>query len=158
MGTTCLERSICRFARLDIDPAALTWRRVLDINDRFLRAVTVGQGPNEKGHERQTGFDITVASEIMAVLALTTGLQDMRQRLGDMVIGNSRAGMWGMGGLHNFVGSNRLFGNGPAGPYHRAAGHAAAPGRHGHWKQLSRHMWHSSLGVWQAVSLKCMCC
>lgn len=81
-----------RFARLDIDPASVTWRRVMDINDRFLRSVTVGKGPNEKGHERETGFDITVASEIMAVLALTTSLPDMRQRLGDMVIGNSRAG------------------------------------------------------------------
>lgn len=64
----------------------------MDINDRFLRSVTVGKGPNEKGHERDTGFDITVASEIMAVLALTTSLPDMRQRLGDMVIGNSRSG------------------------------------------------------------------
>eukprot|EP00884_Botryococcus_braunii_P019126 jgi/Botrbrau1/5898/Bobra.0366s0076.1 len=81
-----------RFARLDIDPAAVTWRRVMDINDRFLRTVAVGKGPNEKGHERETGFDITVASEIMAVLALTTGLEDMRRRLGDMVIGNSRSG------------------------------------------------------------------
>lgn len=50
------------------------------------------QGPNEKGMERQTGFDIAVASEIMAVLALTTSLADMRCRLGAMVIGNSRAG------------------------------------------------------------------
>lgn len=50
------------------------------------------QGPNEKGQERGTGFDIAVASEVMAVLALTTGLADMRTRLGDMVIGNSKAG------------------------------------------------------------------
>ena len=50
------------------------------------------QGPNEKGQERKTGFDIAVASEVMAVLALTTSLADMRKRLGDMVIGNSKSG------------------------------------------------------------------
>jgi formate--tetrahydrofolate ligase len=81
-----------RFARLDIDPASITWRRVIDVNDRFLRKITVGQGPEEKGMVRETGFDISVASEIMAVLALTTSLADMRERLGRMVIGNSKAG------------------------------------------------------------------
>ncbi len=82
-----------RFARLDIDPDSITWRRVTDTNDRFLRGITVGEGPAEKGHERETGFDITVASEIMAILALTTSLEDMRERLGRMVIGTSRAGV-----------------------------------------------------------------
>ncbi|KAI3696998.1 hypothetical protein L6452_29688 [Arctium lappa] len=81
-----------RFARLDIDPGTITWRRVMDVNDRFLRKITVGQGPDEKGMVRETGFDISVASEIMAVLALTNSLSDMRERLGKMVIGNSRAG------------------------------------------------------------------
>jgi methylenetetrahydrofolate dehydrogenase (NADP+)/methenyltetrahydrofolate cyclohydrolase/formyltetrahydrofolate synthetase/formate--tetrahydrofolate ligase len=81
-----------RFARLDIDPATITWRRVLDTCDRMLREITIGQGPEEKGMTRVTGFDITVASEIMAVLALTTSLADMRERLGRMVIGSSRAG------------------------------------------------------------------
>ncbi|KAG9139295.1 hypothetical protein Leryth_011294 [Lithospermum erythrorhizon] len=81
-----------KFARLDIDPETITWRRVMDVNDRFLRKITVGQGPEEKGMVRETGFDIAVASEIMAVLALTTSLSDMRERLGKMVIGNSRAG------------------------------------------------------------------
>ena len=84
------ERS--RFARLDIDPASITWRRVLDTSDRMLRQITIGQGPDEKGMTRVTGFDITVASEIMAVLALTTGLADLRDRLGRMVIGTNRAG------------------------------------------------------------------
>src|SRR5271155_1379167 len=84
------ERS--RFARLDIDPATITWRRVLDTSDRMLRQITIGQGPEEKGRTRVTGFDITVASEIMAVLALTTDLRDMRDRLGRMVIGTDRAG------------------------------------------------------------------
>lgn len=87
---TAEERS--RFARLDIDPDSITWRRVVDTNDRFLRGITIGQGPQEKGFERKTGFDITVASEIMAILALTTGLADMRERLGRMVIGTNRRG------------------------------------------------------------------
>jgi methylenetetrahydrofolate dehydrogenase (NADP+) / methenyltetrahydrofolate cyclohydrolase / formyltetrahydrofolate synthetase len=84
------ERS--RFARLDIDPDSLTWRRVVDTNDRFLREITVGQGPEEKGRTRQTGYDITVASEIMAILALTTDLADMRERMGRIVIGTNKAG------------------------------------------------------------------
>ena len=65
---------------------------MLDINDRFLRQITVGQSPTEKGMTRETGFDIAVASEIMAVLALTTDLADMRRRLGDMVVANSKSG------------------------------------------------------------------
>jgi formyltetrahydrofolate synthetase len=84
------ERS--RFARLDIDPESITWRRVLDTNDRMLRQITIGQGPEEKGFTRSTGFDIAVASEIMAVLALATDLKDMRDRLGRMVIGSNKAG------------------------------------------------------------------
>ena len=80
------------FARLEVDPATITWRRVLDVNDRFLRKVTVGQAATEKGKERETGFDISVASEIMAVLALTDSLPDMRARLGKMVLARSRAG------------------------------------------------------------------
>ena len=81
-----------RFARLDIDPANITFRRVVDTNDRLLRTITVGQGPEEAGNERQTGFDITVASEIMAILALTKDLADMRDRMGNIVIGTSKAG------------------------------------------------------------------
>jgi formyltetrahydrofolate synthetase len=89
-GLTPEERA--RFARLDIDPATITWRRVMDTSDRMLRQITIGQGPEEKGMTRATGFDISVASEIMAVLALTTGLADMRERLGRMVIGASHGG------------------------------------------------------------------
>ncbi|KAJ6502545.1 formate--tetrahydrofolate ligase-domain-containing protein [Mycena sanguinolenta] len=83
---------ITRFARLDVDPDTITWNRVLDTNDRFLRKITVGRGAAEKGHERETGFDIAVASECMAVLALTTGLEDMRTRLGAMVVATSKQG------------------------------------------------------------------
>jgi formyltetrahydrofolate synthetase len=89
-GLTPEERA--RFARLDIDSATITWRRVMDTSDRMLRQITIGQGPEEKGMTRVTGFDIAVASEIMAVLALTTGLADMRDRLGRMVIGTSLGG------------------------------------------------------------------
>ncbi len=80
------------FARLDIDPETITWRRVLDTSDRFLRGITVGRGRKEKGRTRETGFDIAVASEIMAILALTTDLADMRARLGRMVIGSNKQG------------------------------------------------------------------
>ncbi|HEX9081570.1 MAG TPA: formate--tetrahydrofolate ligase, partial [Holophagaceae bacterium] len=76
-----------RVCRLDLDPATLTWRRVVDTSDRFLRSITIGQGEEERAFARETGFDITVASEIMAILALTTSLQDMRKRLGAIVVG-----------------------------------------------------------------------
>ncbi len=81
-----------RFCRLDIDPGRITWRRVLDTNDRFLRQITIGEGEEEKGFNRTTGFDMTVASEIMAILALTTSLADMRERLGKIVIGVDKQG------------------------------------------------------------------
>lgn len=84
------ERS--KFVRLDIDPKSITWRRVVDINDRSLRGITVNQGKAEVGNERLTSFDITPASEIMAILALTKDLADMRERLGRMVIGTSKKG------------------------------------------------------------------
>ncbi len=81
-----------RFARLDIDPATVTWRRVIDVNDRMLREIEVGLGPEEKGFEHRSGYDITVASEIMAILALTTSLEDMRERLGAMVVATNKRG------------------------------------------------------------------
>jgi formyltetrahydrofolate synthetase len=84
------ERS--RFARLDIDPNGIAWRRVVDTNDRFLREIQVGLGKEELGHEHRSGFDITVASEIMAILALTTDLADMRERLGRMVVATDKKG------------------------------------------------------------------
>ena len=84
------ERS--RFARLDIDPNGIQWRRVIDVNDRFLREVMVGLGKEEAGFEHRSGYDITVASEIMAILALTTSLEDMRDRLGKMVVATSKKG------------------------------------------------------------------
>jgi methylenetetrahydrofolate dehydrogenase (NADP+) / methenyltetrahydrofolate cyclohydrolase / formyltetrahydrofolate synthetase len=86
------EGEISRFVRLDIDPDTLTWRRVVDLNDRMLRGITVGQGPKESGFTRKTGYDITVASEIMAILALTTDLADMRKKFGDIVVATSKSG------------------------------------------------------------------
>ncbi|MCJ1254052.1 tetrahydrofolate synthase [Lignoscripta atroalba] len=86
------EDEIHRFARLDIDPETITWRRVLDVNDRHLRGITIGQAPTEKGSTRETGFDISVASECMAILALSNDLGDMRERLGRMVVATSRSG------------------------------------------------------------------
>lgn len=99
------------FARLDIDPTTITWQRVVDTNgnvfivfvrfqleffvfsDRFLRKITIGQSATEKNLTRETNFDITVASEIMAILALTTSLGDLRERLGRIVVASSRTGI-----------------------------------------------------------------
>ncbi|KAL9019906.1 MAG: hypothetical protein Q9185_002848 [Variospora sp. 1 TL-2023] len=86
------EEEIHRFARLDIDPETITWRRVLDVNDRHLRGITIGTAPTEKGLSRETGFDISVASECMAILALSNNLADMRERLGRMVVATSKNG------------------------------------------------------------------
>ncbi len=86
------KEECCRLVRLDIDPDTITWMRGIDTNDRYLREITIGQSPSEKGVERQSGFYITVASEIMAVLALTTDLADMRQRLGEMVVALDKQG------------------------------------------------------------------
>ena len=71
---------------LQIDPAQVVWRRVVDMNDRALRAVTVGQGGKANGVPRESGFDITVASEVMAILCLATDLADLQRRLGDIIV------------------------------------------------------------------------
>ena len=78
--------------RLDIDPYGLTWNRVVDVSDRALRNIIVGLGPKADGRPRQTGFDITVASEIMAILALASDLNDLRARLGRIVFGVDKKG------------------------------------------------------------------
>uniref|UniRef100_A0AAQ4PSW7 formate--tetrahydrofolate ligase n=1 Tax=Gasterosteus aculeatus aculeatus TaxID=481459 RepID=A0AAQ4PSW7_GASAC len=85
-------QEVSTFVRLDLDPSKITWQRVVDTNDRFLRKITVGQASTEKGQIRETGFDIAVASEIMAILALADGLEDMKRRLARMVVGTSRCG------------------------------------------------------------------
>lgn len=80
---------IKKFARLNINPESITIKRVVDVNDRMLRQITIGQAPTEKGYVRSTGFDITVASELMAILALSRDLKDMRSRIGRIVIGSN---------------------------------------------------------------------
>ena len=75
---------------LNIDPRRITWRRVVDMNDRSLRDITCGLGGTGNGIPRQSGFDITVASEIMAVFCLATDLEDLQKRVGNIVIGYTR--------------------------------------------------------------------
>src|SRR5580700_186317 len=77
---------------LGLDLHNVTWRRVLDVNDRALRNLVIGLGTAEDGVPRQSGFDITAASEVMAVLALSKSLRDMRDRLGRIVVGYTRGG------------------------------------------------------------------
>ncbi len=77
---------------LNIDPHSILWRRVVDVSDRVLRDIVVGLGGRTCGHTRQTGFDIAVASEAMAILALAQDLQDLRRRLGKIVIGSNGNG------------------------------------------------------------------
>lgn len=86
------DEEITKFAKLDIDPESITIKRVVDCNDRFVREITIGEGKNEasKFPPRKSGMDITVASELMAILALSTSLKDMRQRIGKIVVGTQR--------------------------------------------------------------------
>jgi methylenetetrahydrofolate dehydrogenase (NADP+)/methenyltetrahydrofolate cyclohydrolase/formyltetrahydrofolate synthetase len=77
---------------LNINPYSITWNRVVDVNDRELRRVVLGLGARVDGFPREAGFDISVASEVMAILALTTGVKDMRARLARIVVGQNWAG------------------------------------------------------------------
>lgn len=77
---------------LDIDVRRIAWKRVLDLNDRALRNVVIGLGGKAHGVPRETGFDITVASEMMAILCLASDLEDMKKRLGEIVVAYSRDG------------------------------------------------------------------
>ncbi len=77
---------------LDLDLHNITWRRVLDVNDRALRNIIVGLGTKMDGIPRQTGFDITAASEVMAILALSSSMDDLRARMGRIVVGYNTAG------------------------------------------------------------------
>jgi len=83
---------IQKFCYLNIDPSNIPWRRVLDVNDRLLREITIGQGQEEKNITRKTGFDITVSSELMAILALTNDLQEMRKKIGQVVVAFDTSG------------------------------------------------------------------
>lgn len=78
--------------RLDIDPYSANWSRVVDANDRALRSITIGLGGKANGMPRETGFDITAASELMAILANSTSLRDLRERVGRVIVAFSKRG------------------------------------------------------------------
>jgi len=84
-----LDTHIMKGNKLNIDPFSITLNRVVDVSDRALRNIIIGLGGPLNGVPRETGYDITVASEVMAILALTTGLKDLRKRLARMVIGST---------------------------------------------------------------------
>ncbi|MFH1406548.1 MAG: formate--tetrahydrofolate ligase [Candidatus Omnitrophota bacterium] len=87
-----LDNSIFKGNRLNIDRQSITWRRVMDISDRFLRNIIIGLGKKDDGFKRETGFDIAVASEVMAILALCSDIYDLRKRIGKIVLAVSRSG------------------------------------------------------------------
>jgi formate--tetrahydrofolate ligase len=79
-------------ANLGIDPRTIAWKRVMDMNDRSLRDIVIGLGGTTQGVPRETGFDITAASEVMAVLCLATGISDLKERLGNIFVGYTYKG------------------------------------------------------------------
>ncbi len=88
-----VDNSLLKKNPFEMDPLSITWRRVLDVSDRSLRSIVIGLGGKENGIPRETGFDITVASEVMAILALTDGLSDLRKRLGSIIVAESKSKM-----------------------------------------------------------------
>lgn len=92
MCSAMLDAHLYHGNETELDLTNITWRRVLDVNDRALRNIVLGLGGRLDGVPRETGFDITAASEVMAALALCTSLQDLRQRLGRIVVGYTKAG------------------------------------------------------------------
>ena len=90
--SAAIDASVLLDNPLDIDPNGVTWRRVVDVNDRALRNITTGLGGPKNGVPQETGFDITSASEVMAILGLADDLADVRARLGRIVVGKDRAG------------------------------------------------------------------
>jgi formate--tetrahydrofolate ligase len=92
MLAAMLDNHLFQGNALGLDLNEITWRRVMDVNDRSLRNIVIGLGPKADGVTRQTGFDITAASEVMATLALTSSLTDLRKRLGRIVVGYTSAG------------------------------------------------------------------
>jgi formate--tetrahydrofolate ligase len=87
-----LEAHILHGNKLNIDPLSVSWRRCIDINDRALRDVAIGLGGKANGYPRQTGFDITAASEVMAIAAVASDLRDLRGRLGAITVASSYDG------------------------------------------------------------------
>ena len=93
MLAAVLDNHLFQGNACQIDLDTITWRRVLDVNDRSLRNIVIGLGPKIDGVTRQTGFDITAASEVMAVLALASSVEDLRARLGRIVVGYTAEGV-----------------------------------------------------------------
>jgi formyltetrahydrofolate synthetase len=87
-----LDASILHGNKLNIDALSISWRRCIDINDRALRDMVIGLGGRANGYTRQTGFDITAASEVMAIVAVASDLQDLRQRLGAITVARTFEG------------------------------------------------------------------
>ena len=87
----CLDNHLTHGNALDIDPKHIVWKRVLDMNDRALRQIVLGLGGTANGQPRDSGFDITVASEVMAVLCLSESLMELKARLGRMIVAYDRA-------------------------------------------------------------------
>ena len=87
-----LEAHLLHGNKLGIDPLSISWRRCIDINDRALRDTVIGLGGRANGYPRQTGFDITAASEVMALVAVASDLQDLRKRLGAITVGRTYEG------------------------------------------------------------------
>ena len=87
-----IDNHIQQGNKLGIDPRRITWRRAVDMNDRQLRHIVSGMGGKASGTPREDGFDITVASEVMAILCLSTSITDLKERLGEIVIGYTYAG------------------------------------------------------------------
>jgi formate--tetrahydrofolate ligase len=87
-----LDNHLQQGNELAIEPRTITWKRVMDMNERALREIIIGLGGKANGIPRESGFDITTASEIMAILALSSDLMDLRERVGKIVVGFSRDG------------------------------------------------------------------
>jgi formate--tetrahydrofolate ligase len=87
-----LDNHIYHGNALGLDPRLITWKRTVDMNDRALRRIVIGLGGTANGYVREDGFDITVASEVMAILCLATSLTDLRYRLGEIVVGYTTGG------------------------------------------------------------------
>jgi len=92
LAAAFLDNCLFKGNRLKINPDKIYWRRVVDVSDRFLRNVRVGLGSADDGIPRDSGFDITVASELMAILALTDGLKDLRRRIARIVLADTMTG------------------------------------------------------------------
>ncbi|MDD5439918.1 MAG: formate--tetrahydrofolate ligase [Candidatus Omnitrophica bacterium] len=86
LGAAVIDNSLFRNNPLDIDMTNILWRRVLDVNDRALRNITIGMGAKSDGVNRRTGFDISAASELMAILALSSSIEEVRQRVGKIIV------------------------------------------------------------------------